>query len=425
MDILTRNNIFILPDADSGTNLIYMPFANYAAALSDKQVQELCNVLGGETEISSAAVNDVLQHRNNAPRKIWHTSHRADDLLNLMILPNNRCNLHCTYCYSAHGRTNSEITIETLRCGLRHFLSPDRIAGKRVTISVLGGGEPLLSWNIVKQGLEYAYELTSLREEPLPVSIVTNGTIVNDEIIGFCLEHNISLSVSFDILKDIQNRQRGEYDKICANVNRFAASGLDLAFNTVITKDNVCRMAEMIECMKQNNGNIRKISFKPIISNTYFADDEQRRDYYKKFVDNFFNAQTLAEQYGIWLTSTYQNAILCLADRYCPGKFAITSDGEVSICHCVSSKRDIHYDEFIFGRIDTEEDKVYIDEEKLHNILSYDMNRHDRCADCPAKWHCAGGCYADGCHLTDNEHAVYCESMRYFLLKYLKKRFNL
>lgn len=423
MDILTRNNIFVL--TDSGMNIIYMPFANHAILVTDEQVWELRDAFEGKIEASSPVVEDILQHCNDRLHTVWRTSHCVDDLLNLMILPNNRCNFHCTYCYSAYGRTNSEIKIETLLCGLRYFLSPDRIAGKRVTISVLGGGEPLLSWNIVKQGLEYVYKLTASRGDVLPISLVTNGSIVNDEIIGFCLEHNISLSVSFDILKDVQNKQRGKYNTVCDNINRLAASGLDLAFNTVITKDNVNRMEEMIECMRQNNGNVRKVSFKPIISNSYFADDGQRRDYYKNFVDNFFRAQSSAEQYGIWLTSTYQNAVLCLADRYCPGKFVITADGEISICHCVSSKRDIHYDKFIFGHIDTEADKVYINEEKLQTILSYDMNRYDRCADCPAKWHCAGGCYADGCHLTENEHIIYCESMRYFLFKYLKKRYNL
>ena len=133
-------------------------------------------------------------------------------------------------------------------------------------------------------------------------------------------------------------------------------------------------------------------------------------------------ALNLAKDYGIWLTSPYLNNAMCVSDRFCPGKFVVTSDGDISICHCVGSRKDRLYDKFIYGRI-SEKGKVEIDNKKLELVLSHDHNRNERCRSCIAHWHCAGGCYADNSTIGDDQDAqnAYCESMRYFMERFIKK----
>ena len=156
---------------------------------------------------------------------------------------------------------------------------------------------------MVKDSLDLAYSLAEKRGHKLPVSIVTNGSILTDEIVDYLRSHEISLSVSFDILPEIQNMQRGHYETVVENINRFTNAGIDLAFNTVITCENVGRMDEMLHTIAANTPKVKKVSFKSLISNNYFKDADERRKYYRDFVDNFFKALDLAKQLGIWLTS--------------------------------------------------------------------------------------------------------------------------
>lgn len=423
MKTLTSKDIFpfeITNGKDRGKWIVYLPLVGYARIVDYQIVLDLEKALGGEPYNNADVVDEILVHLNDEKKKIFYTSDAEDGLLNMMILPNNKCNFHCSYCYSAEGRSGKEISSETLKHAIAYFLNPLRAPKQRLTISVLGGGEPLLSWNILKPALEYAYSFSDKRGQELPISLVTNGSIISDEIIAYCKKRNISISVSFDILEDIQEQQRGHYDLVKDNINRYAESGLDVALNTVITNANVHRMEEMISQMAKVLPKVRKVSFKSLISNSYFSDVESRKDYYFQFVDNFFVAQDIAESHGIYLTSPYQNAVICLADRYCPGKFVLTAEGTISICHCVSSSLDTLYDKFIFGTVTTD-GSVCINRKKLETILGHNQHKFRRCQDCPAKWHCAGGCYTDNCSMDEESHEAYCVSMRYFLEKYLMK----
>lgn len=402
-----------------GKYIVYLPIQGYATIVEEEVLKNLCRVVGGE-DIDNPRVKNILSHLNDEKKKIFLTPHSESGLLNMMILPNNKCNFNCSYCYSAAGRSGKEISLKTLMSALDYFLDEQRAVGERLTISVLGGGEPMLSWKILKPVLDHAYCLADKRNKTLPISLVTNGSIVTDDMLDYCKSHGISVSVSFDILEDVQNSQRGHYDTVRLNINRLTEYGLDIAINTVITNTNVNRMSEMINHLNSIAPGVKKVSFKSLISSEYFSSIEDRKKYYHTFIDNFFEAQSLAEKLGIYLTSPYQNASMCLADRYCPGKFVVTAEGTVSICHCVSSSSDLLHDKFVFGKI-KDAGKIEIDHTSLSDILSHNQNYYERCNDCPARWNCAGGCYTDNCTMNSLEHNAYCDSMRYFLEKYLLK----
>lgn len=424
MNIFIENNISLLVNPNTKGIIVYLPFANYAEIVDSEDVFYLESALKNEGK-DYPKLNNILKNVTKNKPHFYKTPRTIDGMRSLMLLPNNKCNFHCSYCYSAKGRTNGEISPNILKAGLTYFLNPQRAKDERLSISVLGGGEPLLSWELLKPALEYAFAMNEKRTKDCPISLVTNGSICSDEIISFCVDNNISLSVSFDILPDVQNKQRGHWERVSANINRFAEAGMDVALNTVISNENVTRMTEMIEHLHVHNPLVKKVSFKTLIANNYFYDLASRCNYYESFILNFFEAKKTADDYGIWLTCSYMNTCMTLTDRYCHGKFVITSEGDISSCHTVGSKHDELYDKFIFGHIDEKTGKVAIDNEKLATILSYDVYRNPSCEDCPARWHCAGGCYADHFHLNEDEHEAYCESMRLFLANYLTYKYKL
>lgn len=420
---LSESNIYIR-EMYEGDYLVYLPLARYAKILTQKQILllEECCVKNELENFPDFELKKYMDKTLISPQNMFLTDHNVDGITNMMILPNNICNFKCTYCYSAEGRSGKTIDFNALKSAISYFFNKNRAPSKRLTISVLGGGEPLLSWPLLKEALDYAYRLADERGQFLPISIVTNGSIISHDIVEYMKNHDVSLSVSFDILPEIQNSQRGHYETVKLNINQFAEAGIDVALNTVITLKNVDRMYDMLNAMAANTPKVKKVSFKSLISNNYFSSPAERMNYYRHFVDNFFEALDKAKEYGIWLTSPYLNNAICVSDRFCPGKFVVTSDGDISICHCVGSRKDRLYDEFIYGHI-SDKGKVEIDNKKLKLILSHDHKRNERCRDCIAHWHCAGGCYADNSTIGDNqdEQNAYCESMRYFIERYIKK----
>ena len=72
----------------------------------------------------------------------------------LTVLPNNTCNFSCSYCYSAAGRNRSVLPLKKLFAAIKYFIiSKPKGFDKPLSISFMGGGEPMLSWDNVKAGI--------------------------------------------------------------------------------------------------------------------------------------------------------------------------------------------------------------------------------------------------------------------------------
>lgn len=386
--------------ARSGSRIFYAPLKGFS------------KIIETEEDIASAMKEaSALPNRN-----IYHISADPDEFRTLMVLPNNRCNFHCAYCYSAKGRSNTEMTSMMLRKTLEWFITPKRLPGKKLTLIYIGGGEPLLSWPVVKESISYALELNAKREGDIYISIVTNCSIINEDIIQFCLNTNAGICASYDILEDVQNKLRGHYDQVTANINEYSSRGVDVGLTTVITEDNIHRMKEMVQVMKQAIPLVKQVQFKPLVPDESFVKFASKDDYYKAFVDEFFEAKALADKEGIRLTCPYFNAVSVLQDRFCEGKFVLAADGNITGCNFVSSPLEKQFDTFKTGY--TNEDGVSIDEDSVKRIFSHN-NDLEICNDCSAKYHCAGGCYADHVYMSQDDKEAYCRAMRLFLTKYL------
>ena len=122
-----------------GKWIIYLPLVGYAQIVPLEVIDELRNAIEGREYKHKDKVDIILQHLNDPIKKVYYTSKDERGLLNMMILPNNKCNFHCSYCYSAHGRSGMEISIDKLYSALDYFLDTQRAVNERLTISVLGG----------------------------------------------------------------------------------------------------------------------------------------------------------------------------------------------------------------------------------------------------------------------------------------------
>lgn len=122
----------------------------------------------------------------------------------LVLYLNNRCNLRCTYCYVTKNKKKEELSFQGFKEIHSFFLSASFGAEKK-TISFLGG-EPLLSWPLLKKCILH------LRKAPgsssCAVWFSTNGTLLTPSILDFCKEFNTNISVSLDGMPYSHNKFR-------------------------------------------------------------------------------------------------------------------------------------------------------------------------------------------------------------------------
>jgi His-Xaa-Ser system radical SAM maturase HxsB len=118
-----------------------------------------------------------------------------------------RCNHSCHYCQVSRVSENKhdfDISIEDLEAGIEHmFRSPS----STITME-FQGGEPLLAFEKVKYGIEYANILNKKHNKEITFVICTNATVFSGEILEFCKKHSIIISTSLDGPEFLHNANR-------------------------------------------------------------------------------------------------------------------------------------------------------------------------------------------------------------------------
>ena len=218
----------------------------------------------------------------------------------LTVLPNNTCNFSCSYCYSAAGRNRSVLSLKKLFAAIKYFIiSKPKGFDKPLSISFMGGGEPMLSWDNVKAGICFSESLAEERGVQLNISVITNGSIVNQECIDFFLQHNINISVSFEILPEVQNAQRRNFDLVRQNLQTLYMADIPLQLNATITPLNVSRMSEMFIKAVSDFPKIKSLMFEPATGEDIYGSVENIRKFYQTYVTEFRHCLSLADEYSI------------------------------------------------------------------------------------------------------------------------------
>ena len=118
-----------------------------------------------------------------------------------------RCEHTCEYCQVSRVTQNKEafdMKIKHLEKGVDFMLmSPS----KQVTME-FQGGEPLLAFDLVKHGIEYAKAKSIGTEKALNFVICTNLSLINEEMLSFCRVHDVMLSASLDGPSSVHNQNR-------------------------------------------------------------------------------------------------------------------------------------------------------------------------------------------------------------------------
>lgn len=394
--------------------LLYAPLHNAILPLSPEDYH---------TETNSVKAKAEYREFINLPQtRVIDFFHRqqVDDLVRLSIIPTFNCNLACSYCYSAQGRKRKELARNRLEHVLNYFLSSKKSSRQDRYVSIVGGGEPLLAWDsVTKFAISRVRELEQQNHLDVQLGITTNGTLITREIAEFLTLNDVKISISFEILEEVQNLHRKHYEKVKQNLYLLNEMQIAPAVRMTVTPLNVHRLKEsVIECAYVFPF-IRRINMEYVISKSFFPEVNYLADFFQTFTKSFFEAQEAGEQHHIRVnTSVYQNLSI-LSDRFCSGDFCITPDGFVTACHRFTSTQEKHFADATYAHAD--DDGLHIDKHKFSRLMAYNVHREAKCRQCPVKWHCGGSCLSAVFNYSHDFQDVICHFKRGFLASYLYK----
>lgn len=379
---IEAENVFLVYSPLAG--VFFLSDSNNLAKMNDNIVdigntkdQEIKITLEQMTDSSDADFSDSIV---DEPSKYTRLS----------IIPNQKCNLSCSYCYASKGRSKAEISEQKLKTMLDFFIDRKRVSSKNLSIFISGGGEPTLSWERVLFIIEYGRERECSQRMNVDFFLMTNGTLIDNNIIEEFRKYNVNIGVSFEILPEIQNTQRGLYDKVSRNIQLMLNKGIYPSISSVITDKNVDKMGIMVDTIIKEYKGIRHLNFDPAMSNDIFFDVRKLQDFYNRFERNFFKAKEVCLCHNITLDCNLIRKAEKLFPRYCQGKLCLTPNGKISICHSISSPLEAAFPDVIYGEVTDVE--VVFDINKYKALICKDNYLLDGCKSCIARWHCAGGC---------------------------------
>lgn len=390
-DILSEHNIFAIPvgryfkKRENTCFLVYAPLANLFYLSLPDDVKELEKALLNGTE--HAVLNKLLNCKGQAPATVTNT----DTFCTLHLLLNEKCNFHCKYCYSAEGRSSQELNINQIEIMLSYFLSSKRTAAKERTVMFMGGGEPILSWNLLEEATLFAEQIANKEGITVHFSLTTNGSIMSDKMLRFLKEHNFTVQISFEILPDVQNEQRGSYDAVASNLQRLTEYGINNYVRSTITEKNVDRIPEMVEHCHKHFPKVVKMSCQQVVDPDYFTSKAIVDDFFNRYFESFQKGVKIAEQYGITLRSSSSHLLsYSKREKFCYNLLCLTPSGTLTMCPDVSSPKEKDYVSSLIGEI--KDNNVVFDQEAFKRLSNGSIHTIDKCKGCYARWNCGSGC---------------------------------
>lgn len=196
--------------------------------------------LGVDSIESARSVLDDLRNRMQAggPNVKPFTFSPADKS-QLLLLMSEGCNLSCQYCFVTEMNQHySYMTEEIATTALKSYPAQ--------TIKFFGG-EPLLKFDTIRKVVHFAnsYYPEILHKSRPRYSIITNGTLITEEVARFFAENNFYVMVSLDGPKDVTDIQRphvsgkSTYELTTGGIDKLRKAGKTFSIQGTYTSNHI------------------------------------------------------------------------------------------------------------------------------------------------------------------------------------------
>jgi uncharacterized protein len=121
------------------------------------------------------------------------------------------------------------------------------------------GGEPLLRADLMAEIMSYA----RFKNPGVSFALQTNGTLLNEGVIGLLKQYHVALGISLDGRTEINEYLRGKTRELIRGIRLLGEAGLMVNINTVVCDVNVEKLHETAD-MAVYLGNVQGIALDPL-----------------------------------------------------------------------------------------------------------------------------------------------------------------
>jgi len=319
----------------------------------------------------------------------------------IQLVVTNNCNFRCKYCFTNSIYSSNERKELQQAKYNKVMLPEDAIEYVNIVVDRLKslgenrlhiqffGGEPLANWKTVQSIFDY-FEDGSKHDMYITYGIVTNGSLITEEIANYFKKYNSPVVLSFDSPKG-DNRVLVDgsqaFEKITEGFNVLKNNGNTVIFNSVFSKETFKSFdLELIDYAYQNN--VKEIG-------VLFDLD---LDFYKLYsadeiVDKLWEVYTYGQQKGILVTGYWHmifqqvvsyDKVIHLGYKTCSAtgcQLSIEPSGDVFACKASSG---------YFGNI-RNLDELFNNDKYIKYASRYLRNSVE-CKNCEIEHFCSGVC---------------------------------
>ncbi|MFA6428087.1 MAG: radical SAM protein [Candidatus Buchananbacteria bacterium] len=349
---------------------------------------------------------------NKQPKKTAKKFDARSFFTTVVLNTTESCNLRCRYCSRYKEQYKKEKTMPDviMFLGVERAIEHAKLIKERVVVQ-FHGGEPLLFFTKIKSVLE-SFSKKDLKK--IDLRIQTNGTLITDDILKFCLLYNIHLGISVDGPPEINgiNRRFADgtpisevLDKKLKQVRKYLPNN-HISCLAVLTQANVNNAKKVLDYIYKNK--INDVSILPIypdFTNCLNTSDhiiprtEKMVEFSKLIFDLWLERLRKGQfvsipNFQIWFWNFLGiNANYITNNTSCgvgQSMIFINTDGEIYPCGPFSYENKMSFGNIRkINLIDIKKKKVF----KMFNKRS--TKNVDDCRDCALQSICMGGCPAN------------------------------
>ena len=345
----------------------------------------------------------------------------------IYLIPSNFCNLACKYCFI--GKLNKEKQVMTTKIinqiSKKYYEYLKKRDIKNSTI-IFYGGEPLTAFDQIKYSVKSFKKYKDVKWE---FAIVTNLTLLTEEIAQFFKYYDFSVGVSIDGPKNTNDANRvfkngvgSVYDKVVEKIELIKKYNLKLGLSITLTNE-ILMDSNFLNWLK--NLGIKDINYNLL---HYTQQSDEWKKYYDRASKFLFKSDKILSKSGI-IDDRLQRKIRAFNSKEfkyndCGAigghQLCFSPNGDITVCHGLwNSNKDI------CGNI---KDCSIEDIEKSSIFKDWKTNltiNKEKCLHCPAIYICGGGCAMQSNDLFKSSKKLdraFCVHTKYSLKKLLSQK---
>ncbi len=357
----------------------------------DKILTEPTEQLLEENFLVSPDFNALGYFNENSPKQTDNSISVAYFLLT------SACNFKCKYCFvesRIEKHDNTFMSNETAEKGIQ--LLNRNVEKEYTTTIIFYGGEPFLNFDVMKYIVNRTQELGM----NVKYNVVSNGSIMNTEIIDFIKKHKLEIGISIDGLENTNDEMRidsnnnGTYNKIISTISELSQNEINFGVSCTISKHNIDKIDEIVSILEQYN--IKGMGYNLPAENGNIIVSEVEK---QVIVKNLLKAEDIIFEKRIFEERVINRRLKSFVEKKkwikdCAGyghQIAITPKGQVGVCHGlwpdeINQKENTYYELDVNYEGKITEHPIW---QEWFNRTPFNM---PQCWNCEAISLCGGGC---------------------------------